>query len=70
MILKKDTGDSNKLRQAAITVIDNKECGTNSDNVICAGDSFPIVHDSCQGDSGGPFSVKKGMSYYLVGIVR
>ncbi|CAF1063533.1 unnamed protein product [Brachionus calyciflorus] len=63
------TGPAYLLRQATITVKKNKECGASSDNMLCAGDKTPELHDSCQGDSGGPFFMKVKSNYFLVGIV-
>lgn len=42
------TGPAYILRQTTITVKNNKECGASSDNMLCAGDEAPDLHDSCQ----------------------
>lgn len=63
------TGKPYILRQTSITIKENSKCGANSDNMLCAGETDPQVHDSCQGDSGGPFVVKKNNNFYLAGIV-
>ena len=64
------TGKPYILRQTSITIKENARCGASSDNMLCAGETEPQVHDSCQGDSGGPFVVKRNSNFYLAGIVR
>lgn len=48
LVKKIGTGPAYILRQATITVKKNKECGASSDNMLCAGDKAPDLHDSCQ----------------------
>jgi hypothetical protein len=42
------TGSSFVLRETTISVSNIQECGANSDNMICAGQMYPQLHDSCQ----------------------
>lgn len=42
------TGKPYILRQTSITIKENKKCGAKSDNMLCAGEVSPKVHDSCQ----------------------
>ncbi len=37
------TGPAHVLRQASISVVNNHECGANSDNMLCAGKLFTSV---------------------------
>lgn len=72
------TGDSDKLKQAAVPTIGNDQCKTMESrlkpiltkNMFCAG-YYEGGHDSCQGDSGGPLACKVGEndSWVLSGVV-
>ena len=42
------TGSSFVLRETTISVSNTRECGASSDNMICAGQMYPQLHDSCQ----------------------
>ncbi len=66
----KGFGSDQVLMQTNIAVDNNDNCGTLTNNMICAGQTFMFKHGTCEGDSGGPFMVLQNNVYYLAGITR